>query len=602
MEAPAGLGIVTRGLGGAAIVGEGGVTLGGRAIQRHRLALLALLGVAPSHRLSRDKLIAFLWPETHTERGRSLLNDSAYVLRSALVEGALLSRGDDLLLNGEIVRVDVHEFEAALECGDSDAAVALYKGPFLDGFFVSGAPELERWANVQRDRLRRAWSKAVEEVAERAATRGDDAGAVDWWRLLAADDPTNSRIALRLMNTLAASGERAAAIRHAQIHATRLREDVGVEPHPDIEGLAEFLKAGGVAQTEASSQSMRTQPEGIHFVARDEAPREVSVLDRNASVPDSRQPCGTSGAGRQPRSRRLRCGIALGAVACVILASRQWFAGSTPSSASVAVLPFVSLGSDPNDDYFSDGMTEELIHALAGVDGLRVIARTSAFQFKGQNIDVREVGRRLGVASLLERSVRRGGNRLKITAQLVSSQDGTHLWSDVYENELEAALSLQEEIARSIVRALRQRLTGGRPLVASHSEDAEAYHLYLEARYAASRRTPAMLTQAIEYFEQAIRRDGDYAPAGRTRSPGANPNARAVLARLERDWGQTGFGQFAMAAIHVALGEREQALQRLEQVYRLRFAKVPHERQWSAFEPLYDDPEFLRIVHEAGFQ
>src|SRR5688500_13554286 len=122
----------------------------GRATQRHRLALLTLLALAPGHRLSRDKLIAMLWPDRDADGGRNLLKVSTYVLRSLLGEGALLSEGDDVRLSSGSIDVDVIEFDAALERRDYRAAVALHTGPFLDGFFLSDAPEFESWSEQER--------------------------------------------------------------------------------------------------------------------------------------------------------------------------------------------------------------------------------------------------------------------------------------------------------------------------------------------------------------------------------------------------------------------------------------------------------------------
>src|SRR5215208_7944283 len=140
--------------GSPSIEGAGGENLlTGRAAQRHRLALLALVAMTPGQRLSRDKLIAYLWPESDTERGRNLLRVSTYVLRSALGESALLSEGDDLRLNADVVQSDLAEFETALERADHARVVALYRGPFLAGFFLSGAPEFEQWAERERERL-----------------------------------------------------------------------------------------------------------------------------------------------------------------------------------------------------------------------------------------------------------------------------------------------------------------------------------------------------------------------------------------------------------------------------------------------------------------
>jgi TolB-like protein/Tfp pilus assembly protein PilF len=168
-----------------------------------------------------------------------------------------------------------------------------------------------------------------------------------------------------------------------------------------------------------------------------------------------------------------------------------------------------------DQEYFSDGLTEELITSLSQVAGLRVAARTSSFQFKGRNADVREVGRELNVGAVLEGSVRKSGNRLRITAQLVSVEDGYQLWSDSYDRELADVFAVQEDIARAIVGALRVRLAASpdSALVARPTRDLQAYDLYLKGRFAWNQRTGVALREAVRYFEQAVARDPRFARA-----------------------------------------------------------------------------------------
>jgi serine/threonine-protein kinase len=187
--------------------------------------------------------------------------------------------------------------------------------------------------------------------------------------------------------------------------------------------------------------------------------------------------------------------------------------GAPPASA--AVLPFVDMSPAKDQEYFSDGLTEELITSLSQVQGLRVAARTSSFQFKGGNADVREVGRRLDVGAVIEGSVRRSGNRMRIAAQLVSAKDGYQLWSQAYDRELTDVFAVQEEIARAIVEALRVKLgvAEGAALSAAPTEDLEAYDLYLKGRFAWNQRTDAAITEAVRYLEQAVARDSGFARA-----------------------------------------------------------------------------------------
>jgi serine/threonine-protein kinase len=183
--------------------------------------------------------------------------------------------------------------------------------------------------------------------------------------------------------------------------------------------------------------------------------------------------------------------------------------------AAIAVLPFVNMSADPENEFFSDGMTEELINALSRVQGLRVVSRTSAFTFKGREVDVREVGQRLNVGTVLEGSVRRWADRLRVSAQLIDVADGYHLWSDTYERKLADVFGLQEELAQAIVRSLPLPSSRSTPdvLVRPSTSVTEAYTLYLRGRFFALKRTVKGLVAGIELFEQAIEQDPGYALA-----------------------------------------------------------------------------------------
>jgi eukaryotic-like serine/threonine-protein kinase len=182
---------------------------------------------------------------------------------------------------------------------------------------------------------------------------------------------------------------------------------------------------------------------------------------------------------------------------------------------SIAVLAFSDMSPEKDQDYLCEGIADELINALAGLGGLHVAARTSSFQFKGQAYDVRRIGERLGVRTVLEGSVRKAGSRLRITVQLINASDGYHLWSERYDREMDDVFALQEEIARAVVNTLKVHLTAGSeaPLMRRHTDDLEAYHLYLQAQYYWTRRYAGFLTKAMEYFERAIARDPRYALA-----------------------------------------------------------------------------------------
>lgn len=182
---------------------------------------------------------------------------------------------------------------------------------------------------------------------------------------------------------------------------------------------------------------------------------------------------------------------------------------------SIAVLPFAHLSADADDEYFCDGLAEELLNALAKVEGLKVAARTSSFSFKGRNVPVGEVGAALNVRAVLEGSVRRAGSRLRITVQLIDITDGYHLWSERYDREMRDIFDVQDEITLAVVEALKVRLLGGekRAVPRRHTADPEAYELYLKGRYYYNSHTPEAWVKALEFYDRAIEKEPEYAPA-----------------------------------------------------------------------------------------
>src|SRR3954469_607911 len=182
---------------------------------------------------------------------------------------------------------------------------------------------------------------------------------------------------------------------------------------------------------------------------------------------------------------------------------------------SIAVLPFVNSSADPENEYFSDGMTDELITALSKVEGLRVASRTSVFAFKNAREDVRTIGAHLNVSAVLEGTVRKAGNRLRITVQLTSVADGRTLWSERFDREIADVFAIQDEIAQTIVRTLRTTLLGdiGTATPVRYTENVKAYNLYLKGRFWWNRRTQADIAEGLRYFEQAIAEDPRYALA-----------------------------------------------------------------------------------------
>lgn len=418
--------------------------------QPRRVALLTYLAAArPCGFHRRDTLLALFWPESDTARARNALNQAIHRLRQTLGEGVLISRGDEEIgVDPEAFWCDATAFEEALNRGEYGAAMDLYHGDLLPGFFVSDAPDFESWLERERARLRTRACEAASALSSRGEADGNLSEAVRWMRRaweLCSDQESTIRRLLGLLDRLP---DRAAALRVYEEFAQRLDREYGVEPSAETQGLIAEIRRRG----ERAEQWERIPAE--------------------------------------PPVRRAR-----------------------PPIHSVAVLPFADLSPNKNQEYLGDGIAEELMSALSRIGDLRVPGRTSAFAFKERETDAREIGWKLGVEAVLEGSVRTAGTRLRVTVQLLSAVDGYHLWSGTYDRELEDVFAIQEEIAQSVVEAIRGQIAGGRCLMPGRGTDLETHHLYLKGRYFQGKRSREGLQKAINYFRQAIDRDPIHARA-----------------------------------------------------------------------------------------
>jgi len=194
--------------------------------------------------------------------------------------------------------------------------------------------------------------------------------------------------------------------------------------------------------------------------------------------------------------------------------SKAQFSSAKPQP-SIAVLPFTNLSADKEQEYFCDGLAEEIINVLTHIEGLRVVARTSAFAFKGKHEDIREIGRKLSVETVLEGSVRKSGNRLRITTQLIKAADGYHLWSEKFDRNLEDIFAIQDEISLAIVENLKVKLLKGEraKLVKRRASDPNSYNLYLKGRFFFNQRKETSVKRSIQYYSQALEIDPDFALA-----------------------------------------------------------------------------------------
>ena len=485
--------------GGASLERDGAI-LSGPVAQRHRLALLALLCVSHPRLLSRDKLLGYLWPERDTEHGRNLLKQAVHVVRRALGEDVLLSAGDDLRLDASQLDCDLLAFEEALATGDRERAVRLYTGPLLDGFFLSDAPEFERWVDQERERLRREWRRALTELAVQKGASGDAEGARDGWQHLLADDPHDARATIGLMEALDGLGDRAGAIRLARLHDILLETEFDADPDPAVRAVLERIRAGG-AGGESGSATAEALTDGLRDESRSTPP--VAPPGRAMAASDS-PPAGTWSWKRTAGLTALL--VALGALAWA-------FAPRLPRQpseiSSVAVLPLANLTGDPEDAYFVAGMHDALIAELAQIEALTVYSRQSVLRYRDSDKSLPEVARELGVQAVVEGAVYRSGDSVRISVQLVRATPEQHLISRTFVGPLNRALALQGEVARAVADAMRARvtpavrvrLTSG-PTVEPAAQDAYLAGLYHLERASYGQMLPS--ADRLQHFRLAI--------------------------------------------------------------------------------------------------
>lgn len=337
-----------RTFGGLLVEGPDGQP-SGISSQRRSLALLVVIAAASERGASRETLTAMLWPGSDDDRARRALAQTLYRVRQQL--GAGVVRGSDRLsCDPTLLGSDLLELESAFEKGDYERVVELYRGPFLDGFHLQGAPELERWADGERQRLSRAYHDSLERLALAAEERGETQRAIHWWELAFAADPLNARVAAALIRARGAAGDATGALRTARMHEARIREELGAEPDPLVVRAAEEVRteqasaAGvddvvdaadtvGAVESPEGARSGEVQPPGSITSTVDASdpfgPHDTSSVDASVSlhVPGdagavalggevARSGDGTGGENRARRGRRRSAIIAL---ACVVL-------------------------------------------------------------------------------------------------------------------------------------------------------------------------------------------------------------------------------------------------------------------------------------------
>src|SRR6266571_2071637 len=251
------------------------------AQQKRPLGLLAILGLGGKPGLSRDRIEAYLWPESSGARAQHALDQTVYAIRHALGSDVILATARELRLNPELVRVDVWEFEQAILASQWTAAVGHYKGPLLDGFHFADSHELDSWIESNRSRLRLEYQKAIEFLANSSAEAGDHSQSVTWWRRLANSDPLSAGATQKLMLALAAAGDRAGAVKHARLYQELVRQELEMEPDSEIADLAAALSRHAITERVATASDNRSVTPSVAastVEVKQRSPRDRRVL------------------------------------------------------------------------------------------------------------------------------------------------------------------------------------------------------------------------------------------------------------------------------------------------------------------------------------
>ena len=487
-----------RTLGSVGLRGADGHAAAARTIpgQTKRLALLAYLALAENGGFRRrDSIIGLLWPELDDHHARGALRQGLHSLRRVIGEDAIVTRGEsEVGVNSSRLWCDAVAFENHHREGEHEAALVLYHGDFLEGFFVSGAAsEFEHWVETRRASLRHAASSSAWLLAEKKRHDGDIEESAVLARKGAALAPTEEAASARLMEFLDTLGDRHGALAVHDELVTRLRSEYDTVPSPETEALVQRVRSR-TAPSELMGQ--RTLPK--------------------AGVPGALLPLGSGALDRSlpaPRVKRFfGAGAFLVAAAAVFILAARFSPGSEPVH-SVAVMPLEDLNADTSTAYVADGITDQLITDLAQGGVLQVINRRTMMAYRGSGKTPREIASALHTDAVVSGTIQVFGDTVHMTAQLVLARDDRAIWAQTFEGSRGDLLRMQREAARALTRQMKIALApNSRSLPAAKGMNPDALDLYIRGRYYWNKRGPGLL-RSIELFTQALDIDPEFALA-----------------------------------------------------------------------------------------
>jgi DNA-binding SARP family transcriptional activator/TolB-like protein len=441
---------------------------------RKTRALLAVLALSKSA-VPRSRLIDLLWGDRGEEQAKASLRQALYELRGLASRGYIAAERESVGLGPKRLHTDLGEIQRLTEARDAGAladALEAVETPML-GTLDDITPEFDEWLRDERARIGSTLVSGGTSVAEETLTNGHAELARRLAEHLERLDPVDERVARLGIRADLASGDRPAAMRRYGRLKTRLHDELGISPSPEIEALLEETKA----------------------------PRAESLKPAERDVAPSQEP--------QSRKRRPRWIAAVAALLVILAAAAVYVLGrSSPVEATptIAVLPFEEA--DQKQNYFASGVSDEILNLLAHQTRLRVLGRISAEQI-GERANSLEAAQKLGVTHLLDGSVRSAGNRVLVIVRLTRVSDGAQLWSERYERQAGDIFKVQGDIASAVAARLARSLAPALP----HATSPQVYDLYLSARQLARERREVTLAEADGLLRQAIGLDPNYAPA-----------------------------------------------------------------------------------------
>ena len=454
-------------LGGLCIRDGDGKPIAGPAAQPRRLAILALLARAGDRGVTRDKILAYLWPDADDERGPRTLAQALYALRKNLEAEDAITGAKELRFDPALVSSDVSEFASAVARGDDERAVSAYAGPFLDGFYISGADEFSRWVERERSAIATEYSRALESLARTARAAGDTRSAVTWWRKLAGIEPLNARVTMGLMEALAAAGDRAAALQHARVYELLIEQELDLPPDRDVLAFAKRLRDAADEPRPASvAEPVATAvPEVVTPPVQPDAPALP------AAVPP--QPAVAIAAPVVSRERRRLSAawIGLGALAVAsagFLVARARATSTNDADPVVAIGNIAAFGTDSAQTALTAPIADLLTTSLARAPSIRVVSHgrmLELMQSLGTPSDtsagaVVNAARQAGATEVVDGTLyARPGGRLRLDLRRVDLRTGAI--GDVYTVEGSDVFALVDSGTARLLESLGAPPPGG---------------------------------------------------------------------------------------------------------------------------------------------